>query len=170
MTPGGVSKRRKMDKHVTVLPEPDSPTIPRVVPRVTSKETPFTARTTPVSVRKEVTRLRTDSTKGKALPRFLPRSPQVHVEAGPGAARNAGRVARSERCVRRRCKRKSLVGAAAERPSLHDGRDIDAQGLGRPDPGVRTPFESRQARQPAPRRLRCRPRLENARHRDEDGP
>ena len=34
----------------TLLPEPDSPTIPSVSPRSTSKETPSTALTTPSSV------------------------------------------------------------------------------------------------------------------------
>ena len=39
-----------MDMLVTLLPEPDSPTIPRVLPRSSWKDTPSTARTTPSSV------------------------------------------------------------------------------------------------------------------------
>ncbi len=36
-----------MDMAVTVLPQPDSPTSPRVSPRARSKLTPATARTVP---------------------------------------------------------------------------------------------------------------------------
>ena len=50
---------RKIDKAVTLLPEPDSPTIANVSPDSTSNETPSTAVTVPRDVRKRVTRLRT---------------------------------------------------------------------------------------------------------------
>src|SRR5881396_3556324 len=40
--PGGSGMRRRMESDVTVLPHPDSPTIPSVSPGCTSKETPFT--------------------------------------------------------------------------------------------------------------------------------
>src|SRR3954463_8211038 len=43
-------------RQVTLLPEPDSPTIPRVWPLSTENETPSTARTTPSSVLKYVFR------------------------------------------------------------------------------------------------------------------
>ena len=39
-------------RHVTLLPEPDSPTIPSVLPFSTEKETPSTALTMPSSVLK----------------------------------------------------------------------------------------------------------------------
>jgi len=38
-----------IDAAVTLLPDPDSPTIPRVSPRETWNETPSTARTMPSS-------------------------------------------------------------------------------------------------------------------------
>src|SRR5215212_7668557 len=43
-------------RHVTLLPEPDSPTMPSVLPFSTSKLTPSTALTMPSSVRKCVRR------------------------------------------------------------------------------------------------------------------
>ena len=46
-------------RQVTLLPQPDSPTIPSVFPRSTEKLTPSTALTTPSSVRKLVRRSRT---------------------------------------------------------------------------------------------------------------
>ena len=49
----------KIERAVTVLPEPDSPTRPSVSPSARSNETPSTARATPASVRKLVERLRT---------------------------------------------------------------------------------------------------------------
>ena len=41
-----------MDRLVTDLPQPDSPTTPTVLPMGTSKETPSTARTVPTSEKK----------------------------------------------------------------------------------------------------------------------
>ena len=46
-------------RQVTLLPEPDSPTMPSVLPFSTWKLTPSTALTTPSSVRKWVLRSRT---------------------------------------------------------------------------------------------------------------
>ena len=46
---------------VTDLPLPDSPTIPNTFPRSKLKETPFTARTSPASVKKEVCKLFTSN-------------------------------------------------------------------------------------------------------------
>ena len=43
-------------RQVTLLPQPDSPTIPRVLPFSIEKETPSTALTIPSSVRKWVLR------------------------------------------------------------------------------------------------------------------
>src|SRR4029077_8405292 len=48
-------------RHVTLFPEPDSPTMPRIPPFRTEKETPSTAFTTPSSVLKCVLRSRTSS-------------------------------------------------------------------------------------------------------------
>jgi hypothetical protein len=47
--PGGVGMRLMTDRFVTLLPEPDSPTIPRVSPLCRSKLTPSTAFTRPSS-------------------------------------------------------------------------------------------------------------------------
>ncbi len=48
-------------RQVTLLPQPDSPTMPRVCPFSTEKLTPSTALTMPSSVRKCVFRSRTSS-------------------------------------------------------------------------------------------------------------
>ena len=47
ISPGGSSIRRMIVSAVTLLPEPDSPTIARRPPRLTAKSTPSTALTTP---------------------------------------------------------------------------------------------------------------------------
>ena len=52
----GSSSRRMMDFAVTLLPEPDSPTMPSVSPGRSVKLTPSTARTTPASVKNQVCR------------------------------------------------------------------------------------------------------------------
>ena len=44
---GGMSSRRMIDSDVTLLPQPDSPTMPSVSPRMIEKLTPSTARTVP---------------------------------------------------------------------------------------------------------------------------
>src|SRR2546422_3234667 len=54
MRPGGVGISRMMLRAVTLLPEPDSPTMPSVSPRLMWKSIPSTARTTPSSVKKYV--------------------------------------------------------------------------------------------------------------------
>ena len=51
--------RPMIERQVTLLPQPDSPTIPRVFPFSTWNETPSTALTIPSSVRKYVLRSRT---------------------------------------------------------------------------------------------------------------
>src|SRR5215203_4164382 len=51
--------RRMIDSAVTLLPQPDSPTIPSVSPAPTSNDTPSTARVVPSSLKKEVARSRT---------------------------------------------------------------------------------------------------------------
>ena len=50
-----------MDMAVTVLPQPDSPTRPRVSPGARSKLTPATARTRPRAAAKLTVRSRTSS-------------------------------------------------------------------------------------------------------------
>src|SRR6266849_9680935 len=59
--PGGSGISRMSDRFATDLPEPDSPTIPNVSPRFSSKLTPSTAFTTPSSVAKYVRRSLTSS-------------------------------------------------------------------------------------------------------------
>ena len=56
MRPGGSGIRRNIESEVTLLPQPDSPTTPRVSPRRTPSETPSTARTMPSRVKKYVRR------------------------------------------------------------------------------------------------------------------
>src|SRR5918994_1491950 len=58
--PGG-SISRMMDREVTLLPEPDSPTMPRLDPAAMPKLTPSTAFTTPADVRKWVRRFCTSN-------------------------------------------------------------------------------------------------------------
>ena len=48
-----------IEKPVTDFPDPDSPTSPRIWPRLTLNDTSFTAFTTPARVKKCVWRLRT---------------------------------------------------------------------------------------------------------------
>ena len=49
---GGMRQRVMIARLVTDLPQPDSPTIPRVPPRLTEKDTSLTAFTTPSSIKK----------------------------------------------------------------------------------------------------------------------
>src|SRR5580700_7539265 len=59
--PGGIWIRRITASEETLLPEPDSPTIPSVFPASTENERPFTARTMPSSVRNVTSRFFTES-------------------------------------------------------------------------------------------------------------
>ena len=52
MRPGGDAISRKIESEVTLLPQPDSPTIASVSPVYTENDTPSTARTTPSRVKK----------------------------------------------------------------------------------------------------------------------
>src|SRR3954447_24199903 len=61
MRPGGCGTRPMIDSAVTLLPEPDSPTMPSVRPRSRRKSTPSTARTSPRSPSKAVRSPRTSS-------------------------------------------------------------------------------------------------------------
>src|SRR5262249_45284045 len=59
MRPPGSGTRRRIDRHVIDLPEPDSPTMPSVSPRPTENVAPSTAFTTPRRVWMYVRRSRT---------------------------------------------------------------------------------------------------------------
>src|SRR5947209_11847513 len=59
--PGG-SIRPSSESPVTVLPEPDSPTIPSTSPRPTANDRPSTAFTTPARVKKWTFRSSTERT------------------------------------------------------------------------------------------------------------
>src|SRR3984957_4690506 len=59
----GSSSRFMIDFAATLLPEPDSPTMPSVSPRRSVKLTPSTARTTPASVKNQVRRSVTRSSR-----------------------------------------------------------------------------------------------------------
>src|SRR4051812_29736907 len=61
MRPGGSWMSRMIERFVTDFPDPDSPTMPSVSPRRTSKLTPLTALTTPSSPKKCVSRPCTES-------------------------------------------------------------------------------------------------------------
>src|SRR5947207_15556080 len=76
--PGGDGMRRRIDSAVTLLPQPDSPTIAKVSPGMTWNETPSTARTMPSRVKNQVLRSATSS-NGRP--------------AGAGAGRGAAAVA-----------------------------------------------------------------------------
>src|SRR5271157_101164 len=56
ISPGGDGIRRIMERAVTLLPQPDSPTSPRVSPCRTSRSSPSTAAAVPSSVVKVVLR------------------------------------------------------------------------------------------------------------------
>src|SRR6266508_4114593 len=84
---GGMSSRRMIESDVTLLPQPDAPTMPRVSPGGIEKLTPSTARTTPSMTWKYVRRSRTSSSGrlyddgagssaavGTIVNRLLPRS------------------------------------------------------------------------------------------------
>src|ERR1700730_17742620 len=104
-------------RQVTLLPDPDSPTMPSVLPFSTEKETPSTARTAPSSVLKCVLRSRTSrrltrarasgrgrrTRGGRARPRGAgggaTRPPEARVEGGAhevderaGSARGAATI------------------------------------------------------------------------------
>src|SRR6185436_9687033 len=89
--PGG-STRPRMEKPVTVLPQPDSPTSPRISPGLTEKLTPSTALTTPARVKKWVFRSSTTrvlSVKAGIQHVAQPVADQVDAHDG-GEQRKAG--------------------------------------------------------------------------------
>src|SRR5262245_65902018 len=98
----GVSSAR-MSFDVVVLPQPDSPTTLSVEPAGMAKETPTTARTTPVEKPRPPRRTR------KCLVRFETSSTGVPFDSGLTMKPAARRVAGRDRDLRRR------LGAAIER-------------------------------------------------------
>jgi hypothetical protein len=64
----GFGLRLRIDIIVTLFPEPDSPTTPRVSPGRTANEMPSTAFTIPSSVLKYVRRSRTSSSGSLRAP------------------------------------------------------------------------------------------------------
>ena len=87
MRPGGVGTSRMIDRLVTDLPEPDSPTMPSVSPRPRSKLTPSTARTT----RRPRRNRSADRAPTAAASRHTSASPSSSADR----ARRAGRRRRS---------------------------------------------------------------------------
>ena len=85
--PGGAT-RRMIDRDVTLLPQPDSPTRPRISPRSTEKSMPSTARTAPSRVWNEVRRPRTSSSG--------PRRARASAAAAPPAASSSMTVSSSD--------------------------------------------------------------------------
>ncbi len=90
--PGG-AMRRITDRLVTLFPQPDSPTRPRISPRSTWKSTPVTARTTPSGVRKLVSRPSTSSRRSPTSPtrRRGSASSRMVIGSASGRAHRAGR-------------------------------------------------------------------------------
>src|SRR5881396_2333238 len=84
MRPGGVGISRMMLSAVTLFPEPDSPTIPSVSPRLMWKSIPSTARTTPSSVKKYVFSPLTSSSRSAMAPPLA-----ATIADSPAAARLA---------------------------------------------------------------------------------
>src|SRR5919201_5571165 len=105
MRPGGCGTSRMMESAVTLLPQPDSPTMPSVRPRARLKSTPSTARTSPLSPANEVRSARTSSRFSVPGNLFLEARAIEHAK-GPRLARRAAHV-RDEPLVR-------LVVEAAE--------------------------------------------------------
>src|SRR4249919_1483071 len=79
---------RITDIMVTLLPEPDSPTMPSTSPLATSIETPSTARSTPSSVRNETLRSLMSRSfsltgwSGQPDPRVEPGVGDIHQRVG----------------------------------------------------------------------------------------
>src|SRR6266536_4939189 len=98
--PGGCGISRMSDSAVTDLPQPDSPTMPRVSPAASSNDTPSTACTTPSRVKNCVLRSLTSRSSGKNPPLPYPHhgrredaeSTQPRLDLHPGIERVAQSV------------------------------------------------------------------------------
>ncbi|MBA7470418.1 hypothetical protein ES707_05704 [subsurface metagenome] len=82
--PGGFGTRRMMERALTLLPQPDSPTIASVSPRRTLKETSSTALNSPELVKNTVFRFCTSRIRSSAL---VPLISRVASDRGCRAAR-----------------------------------------------------------------------------------
>ncbi len=105
MRPAGLGNRPMMDRLVTDLPEPDSPTIASVSPRARSKVTPSTDLAMPSRLWNQVFRPCTDSTMSRVLAVMF-----TAPCAGADRGRRAGRrppVAATARTARWRCRERS---------------------------------------------------------------
>src|SRR5215211_3527597 len=114
--------RPMMARLVTLLPEPDSPTMPRVWPGSSEKLTPSTALTTPSSVSKWTRRSRTSSS---AMPT------SHHAPAARGQVHHNPRSDRLELLER-------LPAAVApeQRPAQGRAEQVLQPGVGRPAEGA----------------------------------
>ena len=135
MRPGGCGTSPMIDSAVTLLPQPDSPTMPSVRPASRPKLTPSTAANSPPSIVKRVVRSRTSSRDGPptlatvaaALPpegrnSRLGRPGGAHVlhrrSARPGSAR------RPPRSPRGRWYRPGSLGSAGTQGTAGSARDF----------------------------------------------
>src|SRR5262245_36053020 len=112
--------RRMTDSAVTDLPQPDSPTTPRVERFGISNETPSTARITPCSVRNSVTRSRI-SRRASGIAANIAFRRGAGNEAGSRLRRGLRRwfpAATARQAVRRRERELLRVQLRVERPLL----------------------------------------------------
>ena len=112
--------RPMIERESTVLPEPDSPTMPSVLPRPRVNETPSTACTRPRGVWKEVRRSSTSSSGRSA--RSVRRSGcrrRPPASSGPGSqlALGTSKRWRSRSPMRLRANRKQNMASAGNRVS-----------------------------------------------------
>src|SRR4051794_40788327 len=120
--PSRGGKRRMIESAVTLLPQPDSPTMPSVSPGETSNDTPSTARVTPSSVKKNVARSRTER---RGVISHPPREARVEAVAQAVAEEVHGEHHDGERDAG--CEDRP-GGAGEKQPRLRDhvapGRDL----------------------------------------------
>ena len=118
--PGGFGTSRAIERAVTLLPQPDSPTRPSVSPYFMSKLTSSTACTTPLGVKKWVDRPRTSSRMSEARAVFPDGSSDAPDSRTPGVTSMiVGRSASgmSASVVGNYCFPFSLGSSASRRPS-----------------------------------------------------
>ena len=108
---------RVSSRPVVVLPQPDSPTIPKVSPAATLRSSPSTARTVPTE------RRRTPRRTGKCFSRPVTDSSGSALTGGARSRRSTAPGARRGRGGRRR-------GGPRRRPSVSDGTWVAAQPAG----------------------------------------
>src|SRR5438094_8424288 len=118
----GRSTILRMDRAVTLLPHPLSPTIPSVAPGVTSKLTPSTAFTNPSSCAKYVFKFLTERS-GSAIT-LAASSAESPVSI---AASSAG-VARAILFERRLCRRNPALGGGTEEHAVRRATRVGGRG------------------------------------------